>query len=616
MSNKLRSHGKSTVVWVLLAMLILGLGGFGVTNFSGRGASIGAVGETEISLNDYARALRSEMNAASAQLGRPVTMEEARTLGLDRQVQGQIFGEAAISEQARRLGLSVGDTELTRQIHAAGAFQGLDGQFDRETYRQALRSEGYTESGFEDQLRSDIARSILQTAVVGGVTAPETLTAAYTAFLTETRDLELAEVTEADLTATVPEPTEDELKAWHQDHAAEFTAPEAREISYVWLTPDMLRDKVQVDDAALQAAYDARHDEFVQPERRMVEELVYPSAEEAAAAKAQYDAGTATFADLAAARGLSLEDIDKGEVSRDQLGAAADAVFALTEPGVVGPIDSDLGPALYAMNAILPAQETTLEDARDELVGEVEMERARRMIADMSADLEDRLAGGATLEQMADETDMELGKISYAPGTDAPIAGYDTFRTAAEKVTEEDFPELGTLADGGVFALRLDGITPAALKPFDTVRDQVAASWRKAQLATLKSARAAEIVAAVEGGATLASTGVLVESHPAVPRTGFIENAVPQLLPRAFELEAGKAASVKDQGRVFVVLVDRVIAADPAAPEAAQVRAAAGRQIGQSMANDLIALYATAAQSEAGMTLDTAAINAVQAQLQ
>ena len=98
MSNKLRSHGKSVVVWVLLAMLVLGLGGFGMTNFGGRTTAIGSVGETEISVNDYARALRDEMNAATAQIGRSFTIAEAKQMGLDRQVQGRMFGQAAVSE--------------------------------------------------------------------------------------------------------------------------------------------------------------------------------------------------------------------------------------------------------------------------------------------------------------------------------------------------------------------------------------------------------------------------------------------------------------------------------------------------------------------------------------
>ena len=41
----MRGKGKSTIVWLLMGMLIVGLGGFGVTNFSGGTADIGAVGE-------------------------------------------------------------------------------------------------------------------------------------------------------------------------------------------------------------------------------------------------------------------------------------------------------------------------------------------------------------------------------------------------------------------------------------------------------------------------------------------------------------------------------------------------------------------------------------------
>jgi peptidyl-prolyl cis-trans isomerase D len=616
MSNKLRSHGKNMVVWVLLAMLVLGLGGFGMANFSGRISTIGSVGETDVSVNDYARALRQEMNAAAAQIGRPLTLAEAQSLGLDRQVQGQMFGQAAVTEAARVIGLSAGDAELHRQITAARAFQGLDGKFDRETYRLTLRQEGFTEAEFESKLRADIARSILQGAVAGGLRAPEATTNAYAAYITETRDIAYAELTEADLTTAMADPDETQLRAFHSEHADQFTRPETREISYVWLTPDMLMDKVQLDEDALRTAYDSRRDEFVQPEKRLVEKLVYPTLEDAQAAKARYDAGQASFADLAAERGLTLEDIDLGEPSKDELGDAGDAVFALSEPGVAGPIETDLGPALYAMNAIIPAQETSFEDARAELSSEAAADRARRMIGDMTTDLEDRLAGGATLEQMAEETDMQLGHISMAPDTDADIAGYEAFREAAQKVTAEDFPELGNLDDGGVFALRLDGVTPAALIPFEEVRDQVATAWRAAELTRLKTERAAEIAAAVESGASLGAQGVLLTSVAKLPRGGYLEGQPRAVIDTAFTTEPGKVGVVTEGERVLVVTVEAVHAADPASDDVAQVREMAQTQISQSIANDLLDFYARATEAEAGMTIDPTAINAVQAQMQ
>ncbi|MBL6780196.1 MAG: SurA N-terminal domain-containing protein, partial [Rhodobacteraceae bacterium] len=55
-----------TFVWILLAFLIVGLAGFGAINFGGRMNSVGTVGDKEISVNDYARALQNQMNAASA----------------------------------------------------------------------------------------------------------------------------------------------------------------------------------------------------------------------------------------------------------------------------------------------------------------------------------------------------------------------------------------------------------------------------------------------------------------------------------------------------------------------------------------------------------------------
>ncbi|WP_415184618.1 SurA N-terminal domain-containing protein [Phaeovulum sp.] len=616
MSSSLRSQGKNTIVWILMGLLILGLGGFGVSNFSGSVRSIGSVGETEIDVNDYARALRSELNAASAQLGQRIGMTEARTFGIDQTVQARLFAAAALDEQARKMGISVGDGEVRHQILETKAFAGLDGKFDRETYKLALRQQGLTEAEYEAKLRAESARMIVQGAIAGGVPAPAPMVNRFTAYLTETRAISYAEITTTDLTAPLPTPDDAALRAFHTDHADEFTRPETREISYAWLSPEMLLDKVQLDEDALHAAYEARLSEFVTPERRLVEELVYPTTEEAAAAKARLDAGEASFADLAAERGLTLADIDKGEATKASLGAAGEAVFALEEPGVVGPVDSDLGPALYAMNAILEAQEVTFEDAREELSSEAALDQARRMIVDQSTGFDDLLAGGATLEDMAKETPMELGHIAFTANSQDGIAAYEAFRAAAATVTQDDFPTLASLDDGGVFALRLDAIKAPELIPYDEVKDRVADAWKTAQTHQMLLAKAAEMVARINDGATLSSQGLLTTAVGKLPRGGFIEDAPSDLSQVAFTLEPGKAAVVDADDQVMVVSLDAIHPANPIEPDVLAVHDAVERQLSQSISQDLYELYARAAEIEAGVTLNTAAINAVQAQLQ
>ncbi|MEX1660648.1 SurA N-terminal domain-containing protein [uncultured Thioclava sp.] len=613
---KLRSHGKSVVVWILLAMLVLGLGGFGLRSFSGNVKSVGTVGETQIPVSEYARALRQEMQSRSQQLGQTVTMAQMQSTGLDQQVLSRLIGEASLGEAARRLGVSVGDAELQKQILDVQAFHNASGKFDRETYKFALRQQGYSEPQFETQLRGDLSRSIIQSVVGGGVKAPEAVTDAYTQFVSEKRGFTWAEITEADLATPVAKPTDAQLQAYYKDHIADFTAPETRDITYAWLTPEMLKDKVKIDDATLKQEYDSRISEFKQPEKRLVERLVYPDMKSAEAAKAKLDAGKASFADLAKERGLTLQDADLGDVSQDELGKAGAAVFALKSPGVVGPIDTDLGPALLSMNGIIAAQQTSFADAREELAGEAETEKARRDISQETESLSDKLAGGATLEDMAKETDMELGKIAFTADSKDGIAGYDEFRKTALAVTKEDFPDLANLSDGGVFALRLDDIVPPTPIPFDKVRDKVAAAWHADQAVTAQEARAKAVLDEIAGGKTLGATGLLTTVVPSIARGGFSDDLPPAVIGKVFATDPGKAAQVSANGKVYVIVTDKIIKADMTDADAKLISGQIAQQLSQSLANDLLNFYATAVESESGFTLDSQAVTAVQSQIQ
>lgn len=604
----------SVLVWVLMAMLVAGLGGFGVTNFGGGVANIATVGGRDITVNDYARALQQEMRAFGAQVGQTLTIQQAQALGLDRQVRQRLITSAALDNEAQRVGLSVGDARVAQEIMQTPAFKGPDGKFDRETYRFTLDRNNLSETDFETRVRDDLARSLLQGAVASGFVAPDGLLDTVQAWAGERRAFSLLRLTEADLPTPVPDPTEDELKAYYDANSPKFTAPEAKRITYAALLPDMLADTVKLDEQALRDAYQQRISEFVQPERRLVERLVYPTEADAAAARARLDAGE-SFEALVAERGLALTDVDMGEQSKDDLGTAGEAVFALPEPGVVGPLPSDLGPALYRMNGILEAQETSFEDARETLAAEQSADAARREIADRTEELNDKLAGGATLEELADESGMQVATIDYAPGTDAPIAGYEAFRKAADAVKDGDFPELIQLDDGGVVALRLDGVVPPTLRPYDAVAQDVATAWRADALAKALSDRAIAVKSAVEGGAALGSFGI-VDTTLSIGRDGFIENVPDTLLPAAFQMKTGELRVIEGPEFVGLLRLDAILPADLASEETKAARGGLADQIAQALAQDAFQLFSNALIAEAGITLNDAAIDAVNAQIQ
>ncbi|MFN3279395.1 MAG: peptidylprolyl isomerase [Paracoccus hibiscisoli] len=626
--SQLRTKGKSTIVWILMGLMVLGLGGFGVTSFSGGTTEVASVGQTKITADEYARALQSELRAFQQQTGQPITMQQAQAMGLPQSVQANLIASAALAEEARRIGVSVGDAQVAQTIMQAGAFQGPNGSFDRAAYAEVLRRERLSEAEFEATVRDDEARLMLQRAVVGGVTAPAPLVDQTARWLLESRDFSWRELTEDDLPAAVTEPDEATLQAWHEANGDRFTAPETRAISYAWATPDMLSATVQLDEAALRATYDQNIDQFQRPARRMVSRLVFPDAAQAEAARVQIDANEAPFEAFVLQRGLTLDDVDLGEVTEAQLGAAAEPVFALEQPGVVGPIQTDLGPALFAVNAILDPVDVLFEEARDDLRAEAALSAAARLIRDRTGDYEDILAGGATLEDLAEETELELGRIDWtadAPAEEGSIAGYEAFRERAAQISTTDFPQLAELADGGVFALRLDEVIPPTLRPFEEVRDAVLADWREAEVqrqllaaaAELRLEEVAETVAPTpeDGAEPVADTTWTAETG--LQRSDWMDGLPPQLLSQAFALTEPGDADVVDAGdRVFVVRLDQINDADLSQSDAAQVLDGVRARLNQSLQIDLFDYYARHAQRQTPVQLNQSAINAINAQVQ
>lgn len=610
-----KSKAKEAAVWVMLGMLILGLGGFGVTNFGGGVTSIGSVGSTEITTEAYARAFQAQQNALSQQFGRQIPAQEALAFGLDRQVLQGLVTRAALDNEAARIGISVGDETVAAEILKIDAFKGISGAFDREAYRFVLQRNRQTETEFEASLRGDITRELLQGMVAGGFAPPKALTDTLYAWIAERRGFSMLRLSEADLAAPLPDPTEDELKAYHEANIESFTKPEAKRITYASLLPEAIAKDQPVDEALLRSLYDARIAEFVLPERRIVERLVYPDQAAADAARAELDGG-ASFEDLVAARGLTLEAVDLGDVDESDLGAAGAAVFAVEEGAVAGPVDTDLGPALFRVVTVLAAEETTFDEVRDSLAIEIQTDAARRLIADKVDLVDDLLAGGASIEDLGKEAGLTIASIDHVPGQqgDAVIEGYPAFRAAADKVTADDFAQAIVLEDGGVVALRLDEVVPAAPIPFGEARAAVDAAWRAEALRNALSARAVEIKAAIEGGASIGGFGI-VDVTPETARDGFIAGTPSSLLPAVFAMAEGDVQVIEDGDFVAVVRLDRIQPAPAEGEDADALRAAIDAQAVQAISTDAFTAYTNALTSGAGIMLDQAAINAVHTSL-
>lgn len=605
-----------TLMWILMGLLIFGLGGFGITNLGGAVQTVGSVSGKPIDVNEYYRAVQQELSAIQQQTGQRITFAQAQQFGLDQQVLGRLVTERALDSEAERLGLSMGDENLRDQILTIPAFQNLSGAFDRESYRFALQNSGLTETEFENSLREDAARTLLQSAVIGGIEMPESYADALVAYLGERRSFSIATLTEANLDAEIAAPDEAALRAYYDANIDAFMQPATRDITYVWITPAMLLDTVDVDEETLRKEYEARDAEFNQPERRLVERLVFGTSEDATAALAQVAGGETSFEALVEARGLTLQDVDMGDVTQESLVDNGALIFGAESGDVVGPAQTDLGPALFRVNAVLAAQSVSFDEAEPMLRDALAMDRARRVIDAQINDVDDLLAGGASLEEVAEESDLVLGSVNFHANSEGEIAGYDDFRRVAQIVTAEDFPEVEQLDDGGIFALRLDGTTEAAPTPFDDAKAEVEAAWRAAEVQTALKAQAEALTEKMAAGADIVTLGLNVVQESELTRGDFVPNTPAGMMDIVFDMTAGEVRSLPGDAQYLIVELDSIDAADLESTENASIRNVVSQQVSQALAQDIFNAYSNHIRSTSDIEIDQHALAAVNAQLQ
>lgn len=599
-----------TAVWVLMGLLILGLGGFGAINLSGNLRSIGSVGDKSISVDQYARQLQQEIRAIEAQTGESLPFARAQEMGLDRAVLQRIVRNRALDHEAAEMGISIGDATLRDEIVAISAFQGIDGNFDREGYRFALQQSGMSEAAFETSIREEAARGLLQRAILGGVSMPNTYARTLVDYVAEERSFTWARLSADDLDTPVAEPTEEELQAFYDANSEDFMLPASKSITYAWLRPEDLLDEVEVPEDELRAEYDARSDEYDQPERRLVERLVFANEEAANQAAAALEVDSTTFEALVEERGLALADVDMGDVAKSDLDAAGDAVFTAESGEIVGPLPSSLGPALFRVNGILPAQNVPFEEAREVLEETLAISRATRAVEARAQEIDDRLAGGATLEDLAKETKMNLGAIDWTQESSEGIAAYGAFREAAAGLSADAFPQIDQLEDGGIFAMRLDETKPERPEPFEQARDAVQTAWRNAQIVEALTAKAESLTTelAKEGG--FEAAGLEPKLGEGMTRSSYVDGTPDNFMDQVFDLDEGGVAVLPAGDHVVVLRLDAVTPAGEN-DETQALMDRLSQQLDQALAQGLFDIYSNAVMRDADPQIDQRAVSAV-----
>ncbi len=619
--------GKAVLV-VLFGFLIVSFAIWGIGDiFRGYGAnSVATVGRTDIGVEPFRRAFQQRI-ADIQQRSRGFTSEQARLLGLDRQVLNQMIGEAALDEEARRLGLAMSQEEVARQLTNLPVFKSADGRFNRLALDAYLREVGLTESAFLQQQRLVTMRQQLSEAVTGGLVAPQAVLEMLHRYRAEERTISYITVPGA-IASALPAPTEDQLKALHEQRKAAFRAPEYRTFVALVLSPaEFVRD-VAVSDAEIKDAYDrgVAAGRYGKAERRAIQQIVFPGAAEATAAAERLKGGLAWEALLEELK-LKPSDVDLGLKSRSDLvdAAVADAAFALAEGAVSAPVQGAFGTVLLRVTAIEAGSTQPLETVRDTILADLRASKlagdreTRRNLDALHDKIEEIRSSGRTLQQVAETLSRQTVTIEStdAQGLDKqgqPITGLPGQADVLKSVFQSDRGvdnEAIRTPDNGYVWFEVQGIEPARERTFDEVRAQVEEAWRNDEAVRITNESANAYLKRIEGGETLEAVanelGAAVETAERVTRNGG-EGISPSAAAAAFALTQGKFA-VAPTGRGADRMILRLdgTSTPPFNAEDQAIRSLK-TQFEQTLTNEWLTQYVARVQSQLGVSVNDRAL--------
>jgi peptidyl-prolyl cis-trans isomerase D len=615
MMDVFRRAAKSWLAKVLIGMLALSFGVWGIADVF-RGYHSGAlvtVGTQEIAANEFTQALTRTLQNVNQQTGQSLSVEDARRLGVDRQVLANLIQSAAIDDQARKLKLGIPDSLIAAETAANPAFKGADGNFDKQEFLRILERDGMNEQMYLASERRQRLRQAIGDAVDGDFAAPKSMVDALYRDRNEQRDARYFVVKTADSEVTAP--TDTEIDAQYKANPVSYTAPEYRSVAVLTVAPADIAKKQTVSDDELKAGYEKYKSDYFTPEKRTILQLTFPTMEEAKAAMDKIAAGT-DFLALAKERGVTESDATFADKVKTDFfdPAVADAAFSLPVGAISDPIKGSFAVTLLKIVKVAPESQQSLDQVKPALTERLQREKALDEIDSIYKAVEDARGAATKFEDIASRAGLPFQLVGPVDQNGRGKDGKDlSLPHAAELLKAAFASDVGVDSDAisiedGYIWYEVREVVPSAVKPLAEVKDQVVKDIMAAKVRTLSLQKVKALAERARTGATLEDlakeNAATIQASTGLKRNETSADFDAAAVQALFAVpENGFAYALEGDGRGAKVIQSSAVLLPPFDATSEEAKTIAG-QLDQAMGGDVLASYLGALQTKAGVSIN------------
>ena len=509
MLDRMRSWGRSTTVKVLFGFLMIAFAFWGVgTGLAMRVRPVASVNGSRI--------LATELDRESEQIKRTLTQiyganaqQLLRNVNLRQEALNQIIEQRLIADEARHLGIRVGDESLANTIAADPKFQ-EGGRFDPKRYEEILQANELLPSDYENSVRSSLMRDALRQMVDQGVQVSDADARHAYDLRNEKVKLAYLQIPYHDFSAKIS-PTPKQAEDYYNSHKDEFREPERIKLAYIHYDPAILAAKVSPSDKDSEDYYKSNlkklftHPDEVHARHILIEVPAGATPEQKAKAKAKAEdilqqlRKGADFAKLAKETSQDpstrTDGGDLGTFGRNQMiKPFEDAAFSM-KPGELRMVETKFGFHDVRLDSSSPAHVDKIELVRPKIIEALRVESGGRMARQaLDEDVSAAMAGG-NLPELAKKRGLEVIETPAFSGADATGVVHD------QKLIDAAFKlEVGQVraVSGGKgaapYLVKLVAREPEHVPPLKDIEAKVRDAYIRTTAETQARARAQDLL--------------------------------------------------------------------------------------------------------------------------
>ncbi|MFJ7316011.1 SurA N-terminal domain-containing protein [Pseudomonas sp. NPDC098747] len=465
----------------------------------------------EISQNELSQAVDMQRRQLMQQLGKDFDASLLDEKMLRESALKGLIDRKLLLQGADQAKFSFSEGALDQVILLTPEFQ-VDGKFSSERFDQVIRQLGYSRMQFRQMLAQEMLIGQLRAGIGGSGFVTDAEVLAFARLEKQTRDFATLNV-KADPAAV--KLTDDEVKAYYDEHAKEFMTPDQVVIDYLELKKASFFDQVAVKDEDLQAAYQ-KEIANLSEQRRAAHILIEVNDKTTEAqAKAKIEEVQARLAKGEQFEALAKEfSQDPGSASNGgDLGYAGPGVYdpafekslySLAKDQVSEPVRTDFGYHLIKLLGVEAPEVPSLASLKDKLTRDLKAAQVEQRFVEATKQLEDSAFEASDLAQPA--SDLKLTVHTSKPfGREGGegIAANRAVVTAAfstEVLDESANSTAIELDPDTVIVLRAkEHLKPAQL-PLESVNAAIRAQLTKEHASAAAKTKAEKLIADLRDG--------------------------------------------------------------------------------------------------------------------